>query len=174
MKYYFNWWVKELREIGELLKEKRMENGVSIAEAAEDLGIDESALENMEEGNTRAFKDMYTLKELIKDYSKYLGLDVNDIVEEFNDFLFEHTSKISLDVIKEAKSKLQDSSEKKIVSPYTQIPKPKRDYRKFIRPIILFLCVILFLIILFSFFRPKEKRSVELKGILEEGSYEFA
>ena len=98
-----------MRDIGELLKEKRMENGVSIAEAAEDLGIDESALENMEEGNTRAFKDMYTLKELVKDYAKYLGMDVNDILEEFNDFLFEHTSKISLDVIREAKSKLQDS-----------------------------------------------------------------
>lgn len=162
-----------MRDIGELLKEKRMENGVSIAEAAEDLGIDESALENMEEGNTRAFKDMYTLKELVKDYAKYLGMDVNDILEEFNDFLFEHTSKISLDVIREAKSKLQDSTEKKVVSPYTQIPKPKKNYKKFIRPILYFFLFLLIIIILFSFFQKEEKRSVELKNI-EEGVYEFA
>ncbi len=77
-----------MKEIGINLKEKRLENGVSIQEAAEDLNLEESVLENMEEGNIRAFKDMFVLKELIKDYSKYLGLDVNDVVEDFNDFLF--------------------------------------------------------------------------------------
>ena len=94
-----------LKEIGIKLKEKRKENGVSVKEAAEDLNLDEDVLENMEEGNIRAFKDMYILKELIKDYSKYLGLDVNDVVETFNDFLFEHTSRISLKEIEEVKSR---------------------------------------------------------------------
>ena len=49
-----------MKEIGKHLKEKREENGVSIDEVAEDLNIDEDAIENMEDGNIRAFKDMYT------------------------------------------------------------------------------------------------------------------
>jgi len=166
--------VKILKEIGKLLKEKRLDNGVSIAEAAEDLEIDESALENMEEGNTRAFKDMYVLKELIKDYSKYLGLDVNDIVEEFNDFLFEHTSKISLEEIKEAKAKLQETAERKVVSPYTKIPKPKRDYQKIFRPILVLLLFIFILVLLFMLSKQEEKRSIELQNLFEEEVYEFA
>ena len=123
--------VFNLKEIGIELKEKRIQNGVSIQEAAEDLNLEEAVLEHMESGNIRAFKDMYVLKELIKDYAKYLGLDVNDIVEEFNDFLFEHTSKISLEELKEVKSRIEDTTQKKVVSPYTQIPKPKRNYKGF-------------------------------------------
>jgi len=152
-----------LKEIGIKLKEKRAENGVSIKEAAEDLNLDESALENMEEGNIRAFKDMYILKELIKDYSKYLGMDVNDIVEEFNDFLFEHTSKISLEKVEEVKSRMEDTGSRKAISPYTKIPKPRKDYRFLIKPLLLGI-LILFILTLLSFFLHREKkRSVELQ-----------
>lgn len=164
---------EKLKEIGELLKEKRKENGVSIAEASEDLGLEESVLENMEEGNTRAFKDMYTLKELIKDYAKYLGMDVNDVLEEFNDFLFEHTSKISLDDIREAKAKLEETTERKVVSPYTQIPKKKIDYHKFIKPVLLFFILFLLLFLIFSYFKKEDKRSIELRES-EEVVYELA
>ncbi len=164
----------DLKEIGVLLKEKRKENGVSIAEAAEDLEIDEAALENMEEGNVRAFKDMYTLKELVKDYAKYLGMDVNDVLEEFNDFLFEHTSKISLEDIRQTKAKLQDTSVRKVVSPYTVIPKPKRNYKKIVLPIFMICLIILILMILIANFQKSPKRNVELKSMNLEGSYEFA
>ena len=67
------------------------------------------------EGNVRAFRDVLKLKVMIKDYAKYLGLDPEKIVDEFNDFLFEHTSKISLEDILEAKQK-KEEEEKKIVS----------------------------------------------------------
>ncbi len=162
-----------MKEIGINLKEKRLENGVSIQEAAEDLNLEESVLENMEEGNIRAFKDMFVLKELIKDYSKYLGLDVNDVVEDFNDFLFEHTSKISLEEIKEVKARMDDTTERKVVSPYTQIPKPKKNYRFLIKPIVIFLAVLVGIGILFVFLHREEKRSVELKSYTGEEYYEF-
>lgn len=154
-----------MKEIGIKLKEKRKENGVSVKEAAEDLNLDEDALENMEEGNIRAFKDMYILKELIKDYSKYLGLDVNDVVEEFNDFLFEHTSKISLKELEEVKSRMDDVKPKKIASPYTKIPKPKKDFRFLLKPLIVGIFILLIFILLFFLFDGEEKRSVELKSI---------
>lgn len=157
--------VFNLKEIGIKLKEKRKANGVSIKEAAEDLNLDEDALENMEEGNIRAFKDMYILKELIKDYSKYLGMDVNDVVEEFNDFLFEHTSKISVKEIEEVKSMMDDVKPKKIVSPYTKIPKPKRDFSFLLKPLLIGFLILLVFVLLFLIFNQEEKRSVELKNI---------
>ena len=162
-----------MKEIGKHLKEKREENGVSIDEVAEDLNIDEDAIENMEEGNNRAFKDMYTLKELVKDYSKYLGMDVNDIVEEFNDFLFEHTSKISLEDLEEVKNKVQENNVKKVVSPYTQIPKPKKDYKQILKPLLFFFGIILVLVILIMILKKDDSRNIELKNMKECISYEL-
>lgn len=162
-----------MKEIGRHLKEKRIENGISIEEVAEDLNIDDSAIENMEEGNVRAFKDMYVLKELVKDYSKYLGIDVNDIVEEFNDFLFEHTSKISLEDLEEVRSKTEELSIKKVVSPYTQIPKPKRDYKQILKPILCFCVIILVIVIMIMIFKDDDARNIELKNVKRCINYEL-
>lgn len=116
-----------LKELGEFLKENRQNQGVSIEEAAEDLQTEAIQLENIELGNTRAFKDIYVLKELVKQYAKYLGLDPEKVLDEFNDFLFEHTSKISLDDILEAKKKQEPKEEvKKMTSPYTKERKPRK------------------------------------------------
>ncbi|MDD3241451.1 MAG: helix-turn-helix domain-containing protein [Bacilli bacterium] len=112
-----------MKEIGEYLKETRIKNGVSIEETAEDLNITAIQLENLEEGNVRAFKDVYVLREIVKIYAKYLGLDSEKIVDEFNDFLFEHTSKISLEDLKELKSVVK--KEKEVISPYTVKKKKK-------------------------------------------------
>ena len=163
-----------MKEIGIKLKEKRKENGVSVKEAAEDLNLEEDVLENMEEGNIRAFKDMYILKELIKDYAKYLGLDINDVVEEFNDFLFEHTSRISLKEIEEVKSRMDDTKQRKVVSPYTKIPKPKKDFRFLLKPLIIGVIVLLMIIFLFFLLNGEDKRSVELKSVGGCDLYEFA
>ena len=102
-----------MKELGEYLRDTRIQNGVSIEEAAEDNELSASQLENIENGNVKAFKDIYKLKDYVKGYAKYLGLDSNEVVEEFNDFLFEHTSKISLDDILEAKKKLEEKEEPK-------------------------------------------------------------
>ncbi len=108
-----------MKELGEYLKHTRISNGVSMEEAAEDLELSTSQLENIENGNVRAFKDVYCLKQYVRQYAKYLGLDPEKIVDEFNGFLFEHTSKISLDDIKQAQCKLEEKAEKKVKSPYT-------------------------------------------------------
>jgi transcriptional regulator with XRE-family HTH domain len=113
-----------MKELGEYLKHTRVSNGVSLAEAAEDLELSTSQLENIESGNVRAFKDVYNLKQYVKQYAKYLGLNPEKVVDEFNGFLFEHTSKISLDDIKAAQKKLEDN-EKKVISPYTKEYKEK-------------------------------------------------
>ena len=113
-----------MKELGEYLRETRENNYVSIAEAAEDLKIPEITISNIESGNTRAFRDMYELKDKVKEYAKYLGLDPEKVVDEFNDFLFEHTSKISLKDILEAEEEEKSKEEaKKVASPYTAVKK---------------------------------------------------
>ncbi len=164
-----------MKELGEYLQDVRRNNGVSLEEAATDLNVDSLLLENIESANIRAFKDMYELRELVRNYAKYLGLDPLKIQEEFNDFLFEHTSKISLDDILEAKRKKEkeDSLEntKKIISPYT------KEYKKKIRklPIIIgvsaFVIAIILAIIIIKVINREPAISSELKGI---ESYEYA
>ena len=160
-----------MKEIGEYLKETRINHGVSIDEAAEDLKMTPKEIENMEEGNTRAFKDLYHLKELVREYAKYLGLDLEKVSDEFNDFLFEKTSRISLDDIKEARKRKQEE-EKKVSSPYTKIPPQKVNFA----PVVLaFLIAILVLLVIYLIFRSldtDEVRNTELMG--RDGCYEFA
>ncbi len=57
-----------LKEIGEFLKASRIQNGVSVEEASEDLHVASSEIENLEEGNIKAFKDIYYLRDLVKEY----------------------------------------------------------------------------------------------------------
>ena len=58
-----------------------------------------------------------TLKYFIRDYAKYLGLDGEKLVDEFNEFLFDFTSKIPISEIEKAKQ--NNEIKKDIVSPYT-------------------------------------------------------
>ena len=104
-------------DIGLKLKDKREENGVSIEEAAEDLKVRPKQLLSLEEGKKDDFKDVVFLKYHIRDYSKYLGLDSEKMVDEFNEFLFDFTSRIPVEEIEEAKKEKKNN--KKITSPYT-------------------------------------------------------
>ena len=74
-----------MKDIGLKLKEKREENGVSIEEVAEDLKMRPSQIISLEEGKKEDFKDVLFLKYFIRDYAKYLGLDGEEMVDEFNE-----------------------------------------------------------------------------------------
>ena len=116
-----------MKEIGLKLKQKREEKGGSLEEAAEDLKMRESQLNSREEGRKEDFKDVFSLKYFIRDYAKYLGLDGEEILDEFNEYLFEQTSKISVEEIEEAKKEKEDRERNmKILSPYTVTSKDKK------------------------------------------------
>jgi cytoskeletal protein RodZ len=116
-----------LDSIGSLLKETRETSGVSISEASEDLNIKENFLLNIEDGKIGCFKDIFELKDYITNYAKYLGLDSSKLVDEFNEYMFEYTSKIPVKEI-ERQAKIQAKEEtNKVVSPYTKKP---RKYSK--------------------------------------------
>lgn len=136
-----------MKELGSLLKEKRENKGVNISEASNDLKIKEVILENIEEGNIGAFKDIFVLKEYIRSYAKYLGLDEDALIDDFNEYLFEYTSKIPL---KEIEKEMEKQNTKKIEelkmnSPYTTPQKkyPKKYY------VLLYAIIIVLVIIAF-------------------------
>ena len=136
-----------MKDIGIKLKEKREENGVSIEEAAEDLKMRPSQIESLEDGRREDFKDVMSLKYFIRDYAKYLGLDGEKMVDEFNEFLFDATSKIPVGEIEKAK---EDKKNKKdIVSPYTKVNDKGNNIKMLILSIIIVavLIVVGFLIV---------------------------
>ena len=69
----------------------------------------------------KVFKDILELKDMVKAYAKYLGLDDEKLLGELDDFLFEKTSKISIEDIKERLKQEQEKkkNEKKVRTPYT-------------------------------------------------------
>ena len=144
-----------MKEIGLELKTKREENGVSVDEAASDLKVGVEDITNIEEGNRGAFEDVFSLKNLIKEYAKYLGLDGDMMLDSFNEYLFEETSKISLEEIEEAR-KLKEEKEKdmKILSPYTVTSKDRK--RLFIFAIV---AIILVVVAIFSYILVRNDNS---------------
>lgn len=112
-----------MKEIGEQLKAARESIGVSIEEVAEDLKVRPTQVENIEAGNSEAFDDIFYLKYFIRDYAKYLGLNKEDLVDEFNEYLFDYTSRLSLDDIKMAAKEAKPT--KAVKSPYTYNKKRK-------------------------------------------------
>jgi len=127
----------------------------------------------MDEMNKKG--QQYKLKEYIKFYAKYLGLDPDVVMDTFNEFLFEKTSKISLEDIKEAQERaiVKEREEKsKVRSPYTIIRKKKID----VWPIIIWFGIVLVAIsialLLVKNISKEPIRSSELKKGMEE-FYEF-
>jgi len=126
-----------MKDIGLKLKEKREANGVSIEEAAEDLKMRPGQIESLENGRREDFKDVMSLKYFIRDYAKYLGLDGEKIIDEFNEFLFDFTSKIPVSDIEKAKEKKKDKKE--VTSPYTHMSQKKNNTRVLVLSIIMVL-----------------------------------
>lgn len=133
-----------MNEIGEELQYARKSSGVSLNEASKDLNIKVEILENIEDGRTGAFKDIFELKDYISNYAKYLGLDEKELIDEFNEYMFEYTSKIPIkDIEKTIEMKLKEEDNvKKVVSPYT---KQAKKYNKWVY---VFIYVFIFLLVL--------------------------
>ena len=132
-----------MKNRGLKLKEKREENGLSIEEVAEDLKMRPSQITSIEEGKKDDFKDIFYLKYFIRDYAKYLGLDSEKIIDEFNEYLFDETSKIPIDIIEQAKKEKKEDTEE-LSSPYTKKEKNKIKIPKII--IGLFILIILIIV----------------------------
>jgi len=135
-----------MKEIGEEFKTKREEIGITIEEVSNDLKKDVLFIENLENGNHKVFKDVLDLKDMVRIYAKYLGLDPEKLLGDLDDFLFEKTSKISIEDIQERLKKEQSKkkeNEKKIRTPYTIETEKKKNFTLIV---ILFLAMVILVI----------------------------
>ncbi len=134
-----------MKEIGELFLQTREAAGVSLKEVSEDLNIEQAILENIEDGKTGAFSDIFVLKNYVASYAKYLGLDEEKVIDDFNEYVFEATSRIPIkDIEKQIEqNNRNDNNENKIVSPYTKSEKKiKNGLYLTVYIIVIFLMVI--------------------------------
>ncbi len=139
-----------MKEIGEQFKEKREEIGITVEEVSNDLHRDVLVIENFENGNHKVFKDILDLKDMVRKYAKYLGIDDEKYLAELDDFLFEKTSKINADDIKERLKEEQEKKkdEKKIHTPYTLEMKTKKSSTLVVIILIILMVLVLFYILL--------------------------
>lgn len=102
-----------MNEIGSDFKQVRTSAGLNLEEASSDTNIPIEALEQIEAGSIGSFKDIFKLKEYLTTYAKYLGLNPSEVIDDFNEYMFEYTSKIPLDDLEKRSKKKKDSNLKK-------------------------------------------------------------
>lgn len=148
-----------MKELAELLKETRENSGIELSEVSKDINVDELILLNIEQGKIGAFKDIFLLKEYIRTYSKYLGLDSEELLEQFNEYFFEYTSRIPIEKIeKQIKENIKESDDDKISSPYT-MEKSKNKNGMYI-----FIYILLLILIALTIFWSINQITIEKKN----------
>lgn len=162
-----------MKEIGDSFKLARETIGISKEEVIKDLNITESQLDNLEDGNVNAFKDIFFLKETIKKYAKYLNLDEDEIIDKFNDFMFGYTSRIPIEDIleqtKEINLKEIKNEENKIVSPYT-IKRKDNSTKYTILYIAAIVVLIMLVIIIIKYITDRDTNKLNYDNYITERS----
>ncbi len=148
-----------MKDIGESFREKREEFGISKEEAANDMDITLAQLDNLEDGNANAFKDVFFLKELIKKYAKYLNISEEEVMSEYNEFMFNYTSRIPIAEIEKKVSEIKKEEEKeaskRVYSPYTKTNANNKNNSKKLIYIIIGIFVIFLIILVFLLIKNK-------------------
>jgi len=76
-----------MKDIGNFLKERREAKGISLIEVEKDLKIRKKYLQALEEGNIDAIPGKTYLVGYLRNYSRYLGIDeenINQIIQTYN------------------------------------------------------------------------------------------
>ena len=73
-----------LKKIGNFIKEARLSKNQSVKELASDLKISEQQLKAIEEGRDDLLPEKVFVKAMIKKISEKLKIDINDLMNEFN------------------------------------------------------------------------------------------
>lgn len=147
-----------MEEIAELLRGTREESGIELSEVSKDLDISVVVLENIEDGKIGSFKDIFLLKEYLTNYAKYLGLDSSKILENFNEYLFEYTSKIPIKEIEKTIELNTKELEDRVASPYT-VDKPKSNKGLYV---LIYLSILL--LVIFAIFWSINQITIDKKN----------
>ena len=77
-----------MKDIGNFLRERREERGISLIEVEKDLKIRKKYLQALEEGNMDIIPGRTYIVGYLRNYSKYLGIDeenINSIIQTYKD-----------------------------------------------------------------------------------------
>ena len=153
-----------MKEIGESFRNARETIGISKEEVVKDLNITESQLDNLEDGNVNAFKDVFFLKDIIRKYSRYLNLDEEANIDKFNDFIFSYTSKIPVDEILEQTREIKilesEKEDNKIVSPYT-MKKKKKNFKSSILYVLITIVIVVIILFVIKYITDKQVKNTD-------------
>lgn len=132
-------------ETGETLRHSRESAGISLEEVSEDLSIPVLCLEQIEAGSIGSFDNIYELKTMMLEYSKYLGLNTEEVTRKFNEYMFDYTSKIPMNEIEKEVRKQQKKMEMSdaIASPYTRVVPREKSLPYIIAGMVILLLVVL-------------------------------
>lgn len=156
-----------MESIGRMLRETRDSAGVTLDEASQDLNIKLEYLLNIEEGKIGCFKDIFALKEYISNYAKYLGLDEVKLLDMFNEYMFEYTSRIPVkEIERQAKKEAREESNK-VISPYTRKP------RKYSKNYYIAIYVIIIILVVLAIFWSIKQITIDSSPIKEVSYVRF-
>ena len=148
-----------MKEIGESFREARETIGISKSEVIKDLNITESQLDNLEDGNINAFKDIFFLKETI-------NLDEDDIMDKFNDFMFGYTSRIPIEDILEQTREInvleKQNEVNRVASPYTKKSKKNNNLKYILIYLFSVIVLIILVILIVKFITDKQIEKKQL------------
>lgn len=105
-----------MKEIGEFLKQKRLEKGITIEQIVNKTRMPAARIKAIEEGDLAAFKDDITyLHFFIQSYCGAIGIDYQEVKQKLNDSINSYTVSFHADQIRQ-----QNESEKSIREKSTQ------------------------------------------------------
>lgn len=114
-----------MKDIGNFLKERREARGVSLIEVEKDLKIRKKYLQAIEEGNIDIIPGKTYLVGYLRNYSKYLGIDeenINQIIQTYKN-------------LEKSKSNLEETGENIILPKKHKRDKSIFEKKKFFFPI---------------------------------------
>ena len=134
-----------MKEIGEFLKQKRLEKGLTIDQIVDKTRMPATRIKALEEGNIELFKDDLTyLQFFVKSYCKALDVDYDELKSKVSDSVNGYTTMFQaeqLRAISESEQHIREKSNKRIEE-YKKINKPKHAKRNIDFSLISFVIVV--------------------------------
>lgn len=147
-------------KIGSLLKQKRLEKGLTIEAVSEKTRLTIKHLKAIEEGDISYFRDdLSYLRFFLKAYCNALDLDFDEIKGELQDSIDDYTTSFSKETLKEhaqiergiakTNEKMRKTEQEEIKQPKKQKPKKQKvkKHRKIDISLVSFLAIIVVIVI---------------------------
>lgn len=142
-------------KIGNTLKQKRLELGLTIEEVSEKTRLTIKHIKAIEEGDISYFKDdLSYLRFFLKSYCDVLGLDFEDMKEELHDSIDDYTTSFSKQAVAQheaiergVKENAQKLKKTKAKTAKKSKPKKARQRRKIDMSLVSFLAIIVVILI---------------------------